>query len=210
MKKVLITNVKSKENVKKALKKVKPHKMVIFSSKKVKFTDFGMEMENIRIKSDFEKIIHRFNGVLNDEEDFVAVIKPDKTGMYLLWLAQLNSINPTYIMDSGNIEQIPMIGSNLKDKEGEIIKLADCHGFIDPKSLDKEFGIIEKEAKEHLENLSKMGILEYVHEREFRVGDEKKHPYYANDLLEKGKEVEDIYVLTPLGRIMLYMILTAK
>jgi hypothetical protein len=210
-KKVLITNVKSRENVKKILNEIKPHKIVIISSRKIKFTDFDMEMENIRVKEDFETIIHEFNGILNPEDDFVIVIKPDKVGIYLLWLAQINLINPTYIMASGDIEQIPIAESSLlKGKESEILKLADCHGFIDPISINKEFGIKEEEAKKYLDSLSKKRILKFIETKEFKVGDEKKHPYYATGLLEKVKDLQDFYVLTSLGRIMLYVILTGQ
>lgn len=211
MKKVLITNIKSKENVKKVLKEIKPDKIVIISSKKVKFTDFDIEMENIRVKDDFEKIVHGFSGILNAEDDFVNVFKPDKAGMYLLWLAHMNLMNPTYIMASGELEQIPIIESGkLTSTEGEILKLADFHGFIDPKSVNKEFGIKEEEAKEYLEKLSSRGILKFIETKEFKVGDEKKHPYYATDLLEKTKELEDFYAMTSTGKIMLYMVLTGK
>lgn len=211
MSKILITNIKSKENVKKVLQEIEPDKIVIISSKKVKFTDFDIEMENIRVKDDFEKIIHIFNGILNTEDDFVNVFKPNKTGMYLLWLAKMNLMNPTYIMASGELEQIPMIGSGqLTGTEGEILKLADCHGFIDPKSVNKEFGIKEEEAKEYLEKLSSMGILKFIETKEFKVGDEKKHPYYATDLLKKVKELEDFYAMTSTGKIMLYMVLTGE
>jgi len=209
--KILITNIKSKENVKKILQEIEPDKIVIISSKKVKFTDFDIEMENIRVKDDFEKIIHVFNGILNTGDDFVNVFKPDKAGMYLLWLAQMNLMNPTYIMASGELEQIPIIGSGqLTSTEGEILKLTDCHGFIDPKSVNKEFGIREEEAKEYLEKLSSMGVLKFIETKEFKVGDEKKHPYYATDLLEKVKELEDFYAMTSTGKIMLYMVLTGE
>jgi len=209
--KTLLTNVKSKENIKKVLQEVKPDKIVIISSKKVKYTDFDIEMKNIRIKDNLVRMTHDFNKILDDNNDILLIVKPDKTGMYLLWLAQINLVNPTYIMTNGELEQIPMIDpGELADEEGDILKLADCHGFIDPKSINKEFGIKEKKAKEHLDKLSKMGILKFIEKKEFEIGDMKKHPYFDTDLLEKGKEMEDFYAMTPLGGLMLYMVLTGE
>lgn len=207
--KTLITNIKSKQNVKEVLQQIRPEKIVILSSKMIKFTDFDIEMENLIVKEDLEMITHELNGILNENNDILMVVKPDKAGMYLLWLAQIHLINPTYMMVNGEIEQIPMIDhSKLADEEGNIVKLADCHGFIDPKSINKEFGIKEEKAGKHLVKLSKMGILKFVERREFKVGDMKKHPYYDTDLLEKGKDMEDFYTITDLGRLILYLELT--
>lgn len=207
--KTLITNIKSKQNVKEVLQQIRPEKIVILSSKMIKFKDFDIEMENLIVKEDLEMITHELNGILNENNDILMVVKPDKAGMYLLWLAQIHLINPTYMMVNGEIEQIPMIDhSKLADEEGNIVKLADCHGFIDPKSINKEFGIKEEKAGKHLVKLSKMGILKFVERREFKVGDMKKHPYYDTDLLEKGKDMEDFYTITDLGRLILYLELT--
>lgn len=207
--KTLITNIKSKQNVKEVLQQIRPEKIVILSSKMIKFKDFDIEMENLIVKEDLEMITHELNGILNENNDILMVVKPDKAGMYLLWLAQIHLINPTYMMVNGEIEQIPMIDhSKLADEEGNIVKLADCHGFIDPKSINKEFGIKEEKAGKHLAKLSKMGILKFIERREFKVGDMKKHPYYDTDLLEKGKDMEDFYTITDLGRLILYLELT--
>ena len=209
--KILITNLKSKNNIQKAVLKVNPDKMVIISSRKAKFSDFEVKTDYVKVKGEFESIVHGFHGILNNEDDFSIILKPDKTGMYLLWLAQMNSINPTYMMSEGEIQQIPVIQSGkLSQKQMNILKLADCHGFMDPKSINKEFGIAEDEAKEYLEEFSKMGILKYFETKEFEPGEEKAHAYYSTDLLEKGKEIEDMYLMTELGRIMVYLILTGE
>jgi len=114
-------------------------------------------------------------------------------------------------MANGQLEQIPMIKlEELGAKKGEILKLANFHGFIDPKSINKEFGTSEEEAKGQLEDFSKMGIIKFVEKKEFEVGDMKEHPYYDANLLEKGKEIEDFYAMTELGRILVYLALTGK
>jgi len=209
--KILVTNLKSKDNIHMAVSEVKPDKMVIISSRKAKFSDFEVKTKYIKIKNQFEDIIHKINGVLDANNDFSIVAKPDKIGMYLLWLAQMHLINPVYLISHGELQQIPVVqSSKLSDKEGEILKLADCHGFIDPKSINKEFGIAEDNAKEYLEKFSKMGILKYFETKEFKVGEEKAHAYYSTDLIEKGKEIEDMYLLTETGKMALYLILTSE
>ena len=209
--KILITNLKSKNNIQDAVSEVKPDRMIIISSKKAKFRDFEVKTDYIKIKNQFEDIIHKANGILNDEDDFSIIVRPDKIGMYLLWLAQMRSVNPTYTMSHGDLQQLPIIPAGaLGEKESDILKLADCHGFIDPKSINKEFGIAEDEAKGYLEKLSDVGILKYFETKEFEAGEEKAHAYYSTDILEKGKEIEDFYLMTELGRIMVYMALTSE
>ncbi len=209
--KILITNLKSKNNIQDAVSEVKPDKMVIISSKKAKFRDFEVKTDYVKIKNRFEDIIHKANTLLNDDDDFSIIVRPDRIGVYLLWLAQMRSLNPTYVLSHGELQQLPIIPAGaLGDKESEILKLADCHGFIDPKSINKEFGIAEDNAKEYLEKLSDVGILKYFETKEFRTGEEKAHAYYSTDILEKEKEIEDVYLMTELGRIMVYMALTSE
>lgn len=209
--KILITNLKSKNNIHDAVYEVKPDRMIIISSKKAKFRDFEVKTEYLKVKNQFEDIIHKANGILNDEDDFSIVVRPDRTGMYLLWIAQMRSVNPTYMMSHGDLQQLPIFPSGtLGEKESEILKLADCHGFIDPKSINKEFGIAEDSAKEYLKKLSDVGILKYFETKEFEPGEEKAHAYYSTDILEKGKETEDFYLMTELGRTMVYMTLTIE
>jgi len=209
--KILVTNLKSKNNIQGAVLEVKPDRMIIISSKKAKFSDFEVKTEYLKVKSQFEDIIHKANGILNGEDDFSVIVRPDRIGMYLLWLAQMHSINPAYLMSHGEIQQLPIISSGvLSDEETEILKLADCHGFIDPKSINNEFGIAEADAKEYLEKMSNAGIFRYFETKEFEVGEEKAHAYYSTSLLEKGKEIEDMYLMTELGRIMVYLILTGE
>ena len=209
--KILITNLKSKNNIQDAVSEVKPDKMIIISSKKAKFRDFEVKTEYVKVKNRFEDIIHKANTILNGENDFSIIVRPDRTGMYLLWLAQMRSINPTYVLSHGELQQLPVIPTGVfGDKEGEILRLADCHGFIDPKSINKEFGIAEDSAKEYLEKLSDVGILKYFETKEFEAGEEKAHAYYSTDVLEKGKETEDFYLMTELGKIVVYMALTSE
>lgn len=209
--KILITNLKSKNNIQDAVFEVKPDRMIIISSKKAKFKDFEVKTDYIKIKNRFEDIIHKANGILNDEDDFFIIVRPDRVGMYLLWLAQMRSVNPTYMISHGELQQLPVIpAGKLGEKESEILKLADCHGFIDPKSINKEFGITEDKAKEYLEKLSNVGIIKYFETKEFEPGEEKAHAYYSTDILEKGKETEDFYLMTDLGRIMVYITLTGE
>ncbi len=209
--KILITNLKSKNNIQDAVSEVKPDRMIIISSKKAKFRDFEVKTDYIKIKNRFEDIIHKANGILNDEDDFSIIVRPDRVGMYLLWLAQMRSVNPTYMISHGELQQLPVIpAGKLGEKESEILKLADCHGFIDPKSINKEFGITEDKAKEYLEKLSNVGIIKYFETKEFEPGEEKAHAYYSTDILEKGKETEDFYLMTDLGRIMVYITLTGE
>ncbi len=209
--KILITNLKSKNNIQDAVSEVKPDRMIIISSKKAKFRDFEVKTDYIKIKNRFEDIIHKANAILNDEDDFSIIVRPDRIGVYLLWLAQMRSLNPTYVLSHGELQQLPIIPAGaLGDKESEILKLADCHGFIDPKSVNKEFGIEEDSAKGYLEKLSDVGILKYFETKEFEPGEEKSHAYYSTDILEKGKETEDFYLMTELGRIMVYMALTSE
>lgn len=209
--KILITNLKSKNNIQDAVSEVKPDRMIIISSKKAKFRDFEVKTDYVKIKNRFEDIIHKANAILNDEDDFSIIVRPDRIGVYLLWLAQMRSLNPTYVLSHGELQQLPIIPAGaLGDKESEILKLADCHGFIDPKSVNKEFGIEEDSAKGYLEKLSDVGILKYFETKEFEPGEEKAHAYYSTDILEKGKETEDFYLMTELGRIMVYMALTSE
>lgn len=209
--KILITNLKSKNNIQDAVSEVKPDRMIIISSKKAKFRDFEVKTDYIKIKNRFEDIIHKANAILNDVDDFSIIVRPDRIGVYLLWLAQIRSLNPTYVLSHGELQQLPIIPTGaLDDKESEILKLADCHGFIDPKSINKEFGIAEDSAKGYLEKLSDVGILKYFETKEFVPGEEKAHAYYSTDILEKGKETEDFYLMTDLGRIMVYMALTSE
>ena len=209
--KILITNLKSKNNIQDAVYEVKPDRMIIISSKKAKFRDFEVKTDYVKVKNQFGDIIHKANTILNDEDDFSIIVRPDRIGMYLLWLAQMHSLNPTYVLSHGELQQLPIIPSGaLGDKESEILKLADCHGFIDPKSINKEFGVEEGQAKEYLDKLSDVGILKYFETKEFGAGDEKAHAYYSTDILEKGKETENFYLMTELGKIMVYMALTSE
>lgn len=209
--KILITNLKSKNNIQEAVSEVKPDRMIIISSKKAKFRDFEVKTDYVKIKNRFEDIIHKVNAILNDEDDFSIIVRPDRIGVYLLWFAQMRSLNPTYVLSHGEIQQLPIIPAGvLGEKESEILKLADCHGFIDSKSINKEFGITEDSAKGYLKKLSDVGILKYFETKEFEAGEEKAHAYYSTDLLEKGKETEDFYLMTELGRIMVYMALTSE
>ena len=209
--KILITNLKSKNNIQDAVSEVKPDRMIIISSKKAKFRDFEVKTDYVKIKNRFEDIIHKANTLLNDEDDFSIIVRPDRIGVYLLWLAQMRSLNPTYVLSHGELQQLPIIPAGaLGDRESEILKLADCHGFIDPKSINKEFGIAEDSAKGYLEKLSDVGILKYFETKKFEPGEEKAHAYYSTDILEKGKETEDVYLMTELGKIMVYMALTSE
>ncbi len=136
--KILITNLKSKNNIQDAVSEVKPDRMIIISSKKAKFRDFEVKTDYIKIKNRFEDIIHKANAILNDVDDFSIIVRPDRIGVYLLWLAQIRSLNPTYVLSHGELQQLPIIPTGaLDDKESEILKLADCHGFIDPNLLIK-------------------------------------------------------------------------
>lgn len=207
--KILLTNLKSKDNIQKAISTAKPDKMIIVSNRKAKFSKFEVKTEYLKVKNQFESVVHKLNPILTAENDISIIVKPDSIGTYILWLAQIRGLNPAHIVSYGEIQQIPIIPTGkLGDKQSDILKLADCHRFIDPKSINKEYGISEEEAKDYLEEFSKMGILKFLEKREFEVGDMKEHPYYDTDLLEKGKEIEDFYVLTELGRMLLYVDLT--
>jgi len=209
--KILITNLKSRNNIQKAVSEINPDKMLIISSKKPKFIDFEVKTDYIKVKQELESIVHGFEGILNNGDDFSIILKPDKIGVYLLWLAQMHSVNPTYTLSGEELQQISIFPSRkLKQRHVDILKLADCHGFIDPKSINKEFGIPEDEAKEYLEEFSKIGIFEFFQTKEFEPGEEKAHAYYSTDLLEKGKEIEDFYLMTKLGRITLYLTLVGE
>lgn len=209
MGKMLITNLKSKDNLQKAVFKANPDEIIVVSNRKAKYSDFEVKTKYVKVKNRFEDIVHKINGILRSDEDIIIIVKPDSIGTYILWLAEQYSLNPAFIISHGEIQQIPLISKGkIADIEGEILKLADCHGFIDPKSINKEFGIPEDEAKEYLKKFSKMGILKYFKTMEFEIGDLKKHPYYDTDLLEKKKDVEDLYIVTKLGQTVLYVILT--
>ncbi len=209
MGKMLITNLKSKDNLQKAVFKANPDEIIVVSNRKAKYSDFEVKTKYLKVKNRFEDIVHKINGILSSDEDIIIIVKPDSIGTYILWLAEQYSLNPAFIISHGEIQQIPLISKGkIADIEGEILKLADCHGFIDPKSINKEFGIPENEAKEYLKKFSKMGILKYFKTIEFEIGDLKKHPYYDTDLLEKKKDVEDLYIVTKLGQTVLYVILT--
>ena len=209
MGKMLITNLKSKDNLQKAVFKANPDEIIVVSNRKAKYSDFEVKTKYVKVKNRFEDIVHKINGILSSNEDIIIIVKPDSIGTYILWLAEQYSLNPAFIISHGEIQQIPLISKDkIADIEGEILKLADCHGFIDPKSINKEFGIPEDEAKEYLKKFSKMGILKYFKTMEFEIGDLKKHPYYDTDLLEKKKDVEDLYIVTKLGQMALYVILT--
>lgn len=206
--KILITNLKSRDNIQKAIFEVNPDRMVIISSKKAKFSDFEVKTDYVKVKQEFESIVHGFKGILSAEDDFSIILKPDKMGIYVLWLAQILSMNPTYMMSGGELQQVSIFPSRkLKQRQVDVLKLADCHGFIDPKSINKEFGIPEDEAKEYLEEFSKIGIFKFFETKEFKPGEEKAHAYYSTDIIEKGKEIEDLYLMTKLGRIILYLVL---
>jgi hypothetical protein len=209
MGKVLVTNLKSKDNLQKAVFKANPDEIVIVSNRKAKYSDFDVKTTYLKVKNEFEDVINKLRGILSSDEDIILIVKPDSIGTYILWLAEQYSLNPAFIISHGEIQQIPLVSKGrLADIEGNILKLADCHGFIDPKSVNKEYGIPETEAKDDLEKFSKMGILKYLRSREFNIGDLKRHPYYDTELLEKKKDVEDVYVVTDLGRVVLHEILT--
>ena len=211
MGKILITNLKSKDNLQKAIFKANPEEIIIISNRKPKFSDFGVKTTYLKVKNQFEDVIDKTREVFGTKEDFIIIVKPDGIGTYILWLAEQYSLNPAFIISHGAIQQIPLVSKGkLASEEGDILKLADCHGFVDPKSVNKEYGIPESEAKNDLEKFSKMGILKFFRDREFNVGDLKKHPYYDTDLLEKKKDTQDIYVVTDLGRMVLHEILTKK
>lgn len=207
MGKVLVTNLKSKDNLQKAVLKANPDEIIIVSTKKAKYSDFEVKSRYLKVKDEFEDVLHKLNEILKSTEDIIIIVKPDSIGTYILWLAEQYPLNPAFIISHGEIQQIPLI-KETTHLESDILKLADCHGFIDPKSVNKEFGIPEDEAKKLLENFSKMGILKYFKTVEFEIGDLKKHPYYDTDLLEKKKDVEDLYIVTDLGRMVLYITLT--
>ena len=209
MGKILVTNLKSKDNLQKAIFKANPDEIVIVSNRKAKYSDFDVKTRYLKVKNTFEDVVYKIKDILSTEEDLILIVKPDSIGTYILWLAQQYSLNPAFIISHGEIQQIPLVlKGKLEDIEGEILKLADCHGFIDPKSVNKEYGIPENEAKDDLEKFSKMGILKYFRSREFNVLELKKHPYYDTDLLEKKKDKEDIYIVTDLGRMVLHELLT--
>lgn len=209
MGKMLITNLKSKDNLQKAVFKANPDEIIVVSNRKAKYSDFEVKTKYVKVKNRFEDVVHKINEILSSDEDIIIIVKPDSIGTYILWLAEQYSLNPAFIISHGEIQQIPLISKGkIADIEGEILKLADCHGFIDPKSINKEFGIPEDEAKEYLKKFSKMGILKYFKTMEFEIGDLKKHPYYDTDLLEKKKDVEDLYIVTKLGQMALYVVLT--
>lgn len=209
MGKVLVTNLKSKDNLQKAVFKANPEEIIIVSNRKAKYSDFDVKTRYMKVKNQFEDVVNKVRDILSSNEDLIIIVKPDSIGTYILWLAEQYSLNPAFIISHGEIQQIPLVSKGrLADVEGNILKLADCHGFIDPKSVNKEYGISENQAKDDLEKFSKMGILKYFRSREFNIGDLKKHPYYDTDLLEKRKDKEDVYVVTDLGRVVLHEILT--
>jgi hypothetical protein len=209
MGKVLVTNLKSKDNLQKAVFKANPDEIIVVSNRKAKYSDFEVKTRYLKVKNQFEDVVHKTKEILTSDEDIIIIVKPDSIGTYILWLAEQYSLNPAFIISHGEIQQIPLISKGkIADIEGEILKLADCHGFIDPKSINKEFGIPEDEAKEYLEKFSKMGILKYFKTMKFEIGDLKKHPYYDTDLLEKKKDIEDLYIVTELGKMVLYVVLT--
>jgi len=51
-----------------------------------------------------------------------------------------------FIISHCEIQQVPLI-KETTNLESDILKLADFHGFIGQKSINKEFGIPEDEAK---------------------------------------------------------------
>jgi len=209
MGKTLITNLKSKDNLQKAIFKANPEEIIIVSNRKAKYSDFEVKTNYLKVKNRFEDVVDKIRGILSSNRDIIIIVKPDSIGTYILWLAEQYSVNPAFIISHGEIQQIPLVPKGIiADVEGDILKLADCHGFIDPKSVNKEYGIPENQAKDDLEKFSKMGILKYFRSREFNVGDLKKHPYYDTELLEKRKDVRDVYIVTELGRMVLHEILT--
>lgn len=211
MGKMLLTNLKSKDNLQRAIFKANPDEVVIVSNRKAKFSDFGVKTRYLKVKNQFEDVTRKVNGVLNSKENIIIIVKPDSIGTYILWLAGQYSLNPAFIISHGEIQQIPLaLRGRLTDIEDNILKLADCHGFIDPKSVNKEFGISEDEAETYLEKFSNMGILKFFKTTEFQIGDLKEHPYYDTDLLEKKKDVEDLYIVTELGRMVLYVMLQVE
>lgn len=209
MGKVLVTNLKSKDNLQKAIFKANPDEITIISNRKAKYSDFDVKTRYLKVKKEFEDVIRKTNDVLRSSEDIIIIVKPDTIGTYILWLADQYSLNPAFIISHGEIQQIPLVPRG-KLSGDEILKLADCHGFVDPKSINKEFGVPEDAARDHLKELSKMGILKYLKTREFEAGDLKKHPYVDTELLEEKKDIEDIYVLTDLGKMVLYVALASK
>ncbi|HML05167.1 MAG TPA: hypothetical protein VK426_05295 [Methanobacterium sp.] len=211
MGKTLITNLKSKDNLQKAIFKANPEEIIIVSNRKAKYSDFEVKTRYLKVRNEFEDVVDKTREILTSNKDIIIIVKPDSIGTYILWLAEQYSLNPAFIISHGEIQQIPLVPKGrLADVEGNILKLADCHGFIDPKSVNKEYGISENKAKNDLEKFSKMGILKYFRSREFNVGDLKKHPYYDTDLLEKKKDVEDVYIVTDLGRMVLHEILKSE
>ncbi|WP_414469971.1 hypothetical protein [Methanobacterium sp. ACI-7] len=211
MARVLITNLKSKDNLQKAVFRANPKEIIIISNRKAKYSDFDVKTRYLKVKNQFEDVIHKINEVLKSSEDIIIIVKPDSIGTYILWLANIYALNPAFIISHGEIQQVPLLGKGeVSEVEGDILKLADCHGFIDPLSINKEFGILEDDAKMYLENFSKMGILKFIKTKDFEVGDLKDHPYYNTDLLERGKDIENLYMVTELGRMVLYVILTEK
>lgn len=211
MGKILVTNLKSKDNLQKAVFKANPEEIIIVSNRKAKYSDFDVKTRYLKVKNQFEDVVNKIREILSSNENIIIIVKPDSIGTYILWLAEQYSLNPAFIISHGEIQQIPLVSKgNLADIEGNILKLADCHGFIDPKSVNKEYGIPENKAKDDLEKFSKMGLLKYFRSREFNIGDLKKHPYYDTDLLEKRKDKEDVYVVTDLGRVVLHEILTEE
>jgi hypothetical protein len=209
MGKMLVTNLKSKDNLQKAVFKANPDEIIVVSNRKAKYSDFEVKTKYLKVKNQFEDVVHKIKGILSSNDDIIIIVKPDSIGTYILWLAEQYSLNPSFIISHGEIQQIPLISKGkIADIEGEILKLADCHGFIDSKSINKEFGTPEDKAKEYLEKFSKMGILKYFKTMEFEIGDLKKHPYYDTDHLEKKKDVEDLYIVTELGQMVLYVLLT--
>jgi len=209
MGKTLITNLKSKDNLQKAIFKANPEEIIIVSNRKAKYSDFEVKTNYLKVKNRFEDVVDKIRGILSSNRDIIIIVKPDSIGTYILWLAEQYSVNPAFIISHGEIQQIPLVPKGIiADVEGDILKLADCHGFIDPKSVNKEYGIPENQAKDDLEKFSKMGILKYFRSREFNFGDLKKHPYYDTELLEKRKDVRDVYIVTELGRMVLHEILT--
>ena len=148
MGKILITNLKSKDNLQKAIFKANPEEIIIISNRKPKFSDFGVKTTYLKVKNQFEDVIEKTRDIFSTNEDFIIIVKPDGIGTYILWLAEQNSLNPAFIISHGDIQQIPLVSKpKLASEEGNILKLADCHGFIDPKSVTKEYGIPENEAK---------------------------------------------------------------
>ena len=110
MGKVMVTNLKSKDNLQKAVLKANPDEIIIVSTKKTKYRDFEVKSRYLKVKDEFEDVPHKLNEILKSTKDIIIIVKPDSIGTYILWLAEQYPLNHAFIISHEEIQQIHFRG----------------------------------------------------------------------------------------------------